>query len=100
MYGGIGTNQLVSCAQQRTCTSFVAVIKYLAMNNAKTSVYPPHSPECQLQTLFLFSRLKTVLKGQRFYSGEGVAAKATRVLTEVLKNRLQHCIQKLYELTN
>jgi hypothetical protein len=51
----------------------------------------PHAP------FFLFLRLQIILEGQ-FLRVETVTAKATRALTEVLKNGFQECFQKLYEL--
>jgi hypothetical protein len=66
---------------QEKCDGFGASAKFPGFATARIS----------------FFRGYIVQKGQQFASAEEVLAKATRALSEVSKNGLQECLQKLYE---
>ena len=44
--------------------------------------------------LFLFPKIKSVLKGTRFESVDAVEAKATKLLNSLTQDDLQHCFQQ------
>jgi hypothetical protein len=53
------------------------------------------SPDLSLPIFFLFPELQSVVEGQ-FTNSDQITAKATRALTEVLKNGFQESFQELY----
>lgn len=62
--GKMGTKQLVSSARQRTCTSVACGQKAPCQAQCTALEHPPYSPDLSPPDLFLFLRLKSVLKGQ------------------------------------
>jgi hypothetical protein len=76
---------LVSSAHQ-------SVVKLLAQHNVMALEHQPCSPDLSRPNFFLFSQLKSVLKGQ-FKSAKEGTAKLARALTEVLKNGVHKCLQ-------
>ncbi|GFX16649.1 FLJ37770-like protein [Trichonephila clavipes] len=53
-----------------------------------------NSPELAACDFYLFSKVKSALKGTRFESVEAVKEKAARVLKELTKDDFQHCFQQ------
>jgi len=56
---------------------------------------PPYSPElapCDL--FFLFTEIKSALRGTRFESVDAVKAKATELMNKLPEDDLQHCFQQ------
>lgn len=73
------------------------VRNYLAKHNVTTLEHPPYSPDLAPADFFLFPRLKSSLKGQRFTDAEEVKEKATKVLKDISENEFQKCFEQLYD---
>jgi hypothetical protein len=73
------------------------VKNYLAKHIVKALEHPPCPSDLSLLELFLFPQVKSVLKRQRFTNAKEVGARATKALTEVLRNGFQEFFQKFYE---
>jgi hypothetical protein len=54
--------------------------------------HPPHSPDLALNDFWLFPRIKSALKGQKFQDVEGIQKKVTMVLKTVPQQELQKCL--------
>ncbi|KAJ4428902.1 hypothetical protein ANN_25896 [Periplaneta americana] len=72
----------------------IIVKNFLARHNITALDHPPYSPDLSPPDYFLFPRLKSHLKGQRF-NAEEVIANATRALRRVSQNGFQACFQEL-----
>jgi hypothetical protein len=77
--GKIGTKQLVSYAQQNTCS--LVVKKYFAKHSVTALEHLPYSPDFPLPD-FSLSMTKSALKG-RFVSAEKVSVNSMTALVEV-----------------
>lgn len=73
------------------------VRNYLAKHSVTALEHPPYSPDLAPADFFLFPRLKTSLKGERFADAEVVKQNATKQLKEITENEFQKCFEHLYE---
>lgn len=73
------------------------VQEYLAKNNVATLEHPPYSPDLAPADFFLFTRLKTSLKGERFTNSEAIKENATKALKDISKDDFQKCFEQLYD---
>jgi histone-lysine N-methyltransferase SETMAR len=69
---------------------------FSAKNNVTTLKHPPYSPDLAAAHVYLFPRLKTALKGQRFSDAANKVKNATKELKRLSQNRFQECFQHLY----
>lgn len=70
------------------------VTQYLARKNIECVPHPPYSPDLAPCDFFLFPRLKSDLRGQRFESSMAVVKKAEAVLKSMSQNGFQHVFQE------
>jgi transposase len=74
----------------------VLVKDFLANNNVTTTEHPPYSPDLPSHDFYLFPRLKSALKGRRFYDGTYIIRNATKELKRLSQICFQECFQHLY----
>jgi hypothetical protein len=67
---------------------------YLVKHNMTALEHPKYSPHRSQSYFFIFLRLKSVLKEQRFVNVDEVDAKETKTLTEVSNNGVQEHFDK------
>ncbi|GFV71560.1 putative mariner transposase [Trichonephila clavipes] len=75
--------------------SALSVKRFLAKHSIPVLEHPPYSPDLEPCDFYLFSKVKSALKGTRFESVEAVKKKAARVLKEMTNDVFQHCFQQL-----
>ena len=56
----------------------------------------PNCPDLAASDFYLYPRLKSALKGGRFYDGHDVIKNATKELKRLSQNGFQECFQHLY----
>ena len=57
--------------------------------------HPPYSPDLAPCDFFLFPKIKSALKGTRFFESiDAVRAKATELMNKLSEDDLQHCFQQ------
>ena len=57
-----------------------SVKRYLTKDNIAVLEHPPYTPDLASCDVFLFSKVKSALKGTQFESVNGVKARATQLL--------------------
>ena len=58
--------------------------------------HPPYSPELAAADFYLFLRLKSAMKGRRFYNVTDIIKNATGELKRLVQRGYQKCFQQLY----
>lgn len=71
----------------------IKVTEYLAKNSTAVAPHPPYSPDLAPNDFFLFPRLKSTLKGQRFDTLEAVKQATTTELDSIPKSEFQRCME-------
>ena len=66
----------------------LSVKTFLANHNIPILDHPPYSPDLAPCDFFLFTKVKSALKGTRFESVEAVKEKATEVMYGLTENDL------------
>lgn len=74
--------------------SALSVREFLASKNIPVVPHPPYSPDLAPCDFFLFPRLKTTLKGQRFEDVNETIRNATEELKAITLEEIQRCFQK------
>ena len=74
----------------------VFVNDFLVKNNVTTLEHPLHCPDMTLADFYLFLRLKSPLKGRRFYDANDIIKNAAKELKRLSQNGFHKCSQKLY----
>jgi len=82
-----------------THTSFT-VREFLAQHNITLLPHPPYSPDLALFDFFLFSKLKTHLKGHNFRTVENVQAAAMRALNNISSEDSLHYYEEWQQRWN
>jgi len=67
--------------------------KFLAKNNIAVLEQPPSSPDLAHCDLFLFPKLKKVIKGTCFQDSEVIKTAVTRELRAILEKSFQECME-------
>lgn len=76
------------------------VKEFLANNGIVELHHPPYSPDLSPPDFFLFPKVKTSLKGQRFANVEDITKNVTAELGRVKTEDFKACFQNLYERWN
>jgi hypothetical protein len=76
------------------CYTALSVRKFLAKYSIPVVPHPPYSPNLALCDFFLFPRLKSTLKGNRFQDVAEIQLNTTRQLQAILLKAYQTCIEK------
>jgi hypothetical protein len=71
-------------------------MNFLAKNKLTTLEHPPYSFDPAAADFYLFLRLKSALKGQRFCDATDIIRDATEQLEKALTNNFQECFLHLY----
>lgn len=71
-----------------------SVKRFLAKYSIPVLDHPPYSPDLAPCNFYLFSKVKSALKGTRFESVEAVKEKAARVLKELTEEDFQHYFEQ------
>jgi hypothetical protein len=74
----------------------VLVMDILAKNDLTTLEHPPYSSDLAAADLYLFHRLRSASKGQRFCDATDIIKNATEELKRLSQNGFQECYQPLY----
>jgi histone-lysine N-methyltransferase SETMAR len=69
---------------------------FYAKNNVTTLEHPPYSPDLDPVDFYLFRRLKSALKRQRFCDATDIIKNATDELKRLSQSDFQECFQQLY----
>jgi hypothetical protein len=72
----------------------------LAKHSIPVVPYPPYSPDLAPWDFFLFSRLKSTLKGKRFQDVTEIQLNTTRQLQAIPKQAYQTSIEKWKDRLN
>jgi transposase len=56
--------------------------------------HPPYSPDLAPCDFYLFSKIKSVLKGTHFLSVENVKAKTAEILDTLTEHDLRNCFER------
>jgi transposase len=73
----------------------VLVKNFLAKNIVTTLEHPPYSPDPATADFYLFPRMKSALKGQRFCYVTDIIRNATAELKRLSQNGFQECFPHL-----
>ncbi|CAK9809034.1 Protein GVQW3 [Anthophora quadrimaculata] len=68
--------------------------QFCAKNHMTVLLQPPYSPDFAPYDFFLFSKLKSVLKGRRFNSVEDIKHNSSLALKDIPKEAYQDCMVK------
>jgi transposase len=71
----------------------LGVCEFLAKNSITKMDHPPYSPDLAPYNFWLFPKLKTALKGQRFADFPDIQQNVKTVLRGILENDFQDCFQ-------
>ena len=71
----------------------LGIWEFLAKNNIAVLEQPPYSPDLAPCTFFLSSKLKEVIKGNRFQGLEAIKTAVTRELRAISKESFQECVE-------
>ena len=77
--------------------SAISVRQFLAQKMVAVLDHPPYAPDLPPADIFLFSRLKVVIKGARFADVNVIKDHVTVVLRLIPQEALVDCFRKLYE---
>jgi len=69
------------------------VKQFLANKNITVLEYPPYSPDLALCDIYLFPKIKSVLKGTLCVSVENVKAKTAEILSSLTEHELRNCFE-------
>ena len=73
----------------------LSVKTFLTMHKITVLEHPPYSHDlAPCDFFFLFSKIKSALKGTRFESIDAVKAKVTELMNKLSENDLQLCFQQ------
>jgi len=67
--------------------------EFLAKNNIAVLEQLPYSPDLAPYDLFLFSKLKEVIKGARFQDSEAIKTAVMRELQAIPEESFQECVK-------
>jgi len=67
--------------------------QFLANKNITVLEHPPFSPDPAPCDLYLFPKIKSVLKGTHFVSVKNVKAKTAEILNSLTEHDLQNCFE-------
>jgi len=67
---------------------------YLAKHQTSVMPHPPYSPDLAPADFFVFSKLKTTLKGRRFQTIEEIQENAIRELRTITESAFQEAFQQ------
>jgi hypothetical protein len=73
----------------------LSVKNFVTMKNLTTLEHNPHSPDLAAADFYLFPRLKSAMKGQRFCDAD-IIKNATEKQERLLQNGFQECFRHLY----
>ena len=68
--------------------------QFLAKHGTAQLQQPPYSPDLAPCDLFLFTRLKKVLKEHRFEATEDIKRNSTKILLDIPKEEFAKCFQQ------
>ena len=71
----------------------LSVKQSLANKNITVLEHPPYSPDLAPCNFYLFSKIKSVLKGTHFVSVENVEAKTAEILNSLTEHDLRNCFE-------
>ena len=71
----------------------LSICQFLAKRNIATLEHPPYSPDLALCDLFLFPKIKSVLKGTHFFNIDSIKKAMTTELKKIPENASQECIE-------
>jgi transposase len=74
--------------------SSLLIRDFLTKHETKLVLQPPYSPDSALADFFLFTMLKSILKGRRFESVEEIIENSLAELHSISKALFQECFQK------
>ena len=69
---------------------------FLGKNDLTTLQHSTYTPDLAAADLYMFPRLKSVLKGQRLCVTTDIIKNATEELKRLSQNGFQECYQRLY----
>ena len=69
------------------------VHEFLAKNKIITMLHPPYTPVLATTDFFLFPKLKTPMKGNRFATNEEIKEKRNQEILALTKSVLQKCFK-------
>ena len=72
----------------------LSVKTFLTKHKLTVLEHPLYSPDLAPCDFFLFSKIKSALKGTRFESIDAVKAKATELINKLSEDDPQHCFQQ------
>jgi len=72
----------------------LSVKTFLTKHKITMLEHPPYSPDLAPCDFFLFSKIKSALKGTGFEAIDAVKAKATELMNKLSEDNLQHCFQQ------
>jgi hypothetical protein len=78
----------------------LSVREFLVKNSIPVVPHPPYSPDLAPCDFFLFPRLRSTLKGERFQDVAEIQLNKTRQLQAIPKQAYQTCIEKLKDRWN
>ena len=71
----------------------LGIREFLAKNNIAVLEQPPYSPDLAPCDLFLFPKLKEVIKGTRFQDSEAIKTAVTKELRAIPELSFQECVE-------
>jgi hypothetical protein len=78
-------------------TSLLVLVKdFVGKNNVTTLEHPPYPPDLPAVDFYLFSGLKSAMKGRRFCDATDIIKNATEGLKRLSQNGFQKCLQHLH----
>ena len=83
-----------SSPRQRAGTNALSVKTFLTVHKITVLEHPTYSPDLAPCDFFLFTKIKSALKGTRFESVDAVEAKAMELTNKSSDDDLQHCFQQ------
>ena len=73
----------------------LSIHQFFSKRNIATLEHLPYSPDLALGNFFLFSKIKSVLKGTHFSDINFIKRAATTELKKIPKNAFQECFESL-----
>ena len=73
--------------------TLMLVLEFLAKNKTVIILQPPYTPDFILADFFLFSKLKTPMKGKRFPTIEEIKVKSKQEQLAIPKSEFQKCFK-------
>jgi histone-lysine N-methyltransferase SETMAR len=72
----------------------LSVVQFLAQKLITEMEHPPCSPDLAPSNFWVFSKIKSVLKGQRFQDIEDIQKHVTTALRGIPQQELQKCVEQ------